>query len=342
MARPGARTVLIAALATALLLLPAVALADTVSGYVTWTDTYGTDTPHRGYAATTTKCAVCHAVHKAPAGGEMLLPTTVAEACVYCHIDTATGLVRIYGGDATLYRTEDDRGHQSPAVSCVDCHSVHGANTFGGDKASKILKVWNIQQTFVEYLTGPSVDESAVINGVGPLSIDDGWPGLWENWSVQETAFCTQCHPYYSDAAETTVTAAMVLSDGSRDATTSFKTHPLKRPGGEQGNDFFKGFIAQGSTLPTSQIVASRGPRGCAGDCHTSPGDGTNGMNRGPGVWENSYPHYNLYTSRFLGGGPESWTDDPVADPSEDGACIRCHRWYNGDTGTTDGVGITY
>jgi predicted CXXCH cytochrome family protein len=334
---------------TALVLLLVVlavplAYANTESGYVTWTAGVPNDTPpltpHAGYATTTQKCAVCHAVHKAPADGELLLRSTVGDSCVYCHITNHISSKEVYGGSTALYTTEDDHGHQSPAVKCVSCHAVHGANTFKGDKTAKILKVWGIQPSFVEYLslTESSTDTSPIINGVGEWPIVDtdndyGWPGRWHPDDVQSTAFCSQCHPYYSDASETTVTASVIQSDGSFE-TTSFKTHPLKKSGNEQGNDYFRGFVARGSTLPTDQTAAALAPNGCSSECHSSPGGG--------------FPHYNADTSRFLAGGPNSDdNDNPVANSSDDAACLFCHVWPEGGGGgggqpTAGGVGITY
>jgi predicted CXXCH cytochrome family protein len=321
------------------------AFANTESGYVTWTAGFPNDTPpltpHAGYATTTQKCAVCHAVHKAPADGELLLRSAVGDSCVYCHIENPISSKEVYYGSTALYTTEDEHGHQSPAVKCVSCHAVHGANTFKGDKTAKILKVWNIQPSFVEYLslTNSSTDTSPIINGVGEWPDDGvnnvGWPGWWETVYVQDTAFCSQCHPYYSDAAETTVTAGVTMSDGSVE-TTSFKTHPLKRPGNEQGNDYFVGFVAQGSTLPTSQSVATHGPRGCGADCHTSPEETPGNSN---------YPHYNADTARFLVGGPGAWDNkNTVTDSSDDSACLKCHVWRAGDGEQTEdgGAGVSY
>jgi predicted CXXCH cytochrome family protein len=212
-----------------------VAYASTESTYAAWdaggANTGSLHTPHRDYSTTTTKCAVCHSVHKAPASGELLLRTTVGDSCTYCHIQSNLGRIVIYGGNLAWYNGPDnDHGHQSGGVTCVDCHSVHGANAFGGDKSSKILKVWNIQATFIQYMA--LEDTAAVVNAVNGKV----WPGEWDTGQVQDTAFCSQCHPYYSDKSETTVTASVVQSDGTR-LSTSFKTHPMKKPGGEKGND---------------------------------------------------------------------------------------------------------
>lgn len=319
------------------------AYAGTESGYVTWTADPPNDnpaTPHKGYATTTQKCAVCHAVHKAPADGELLLRGSAGDSCTYCHVTGDIGRVVVYGGVIDRYTTEDDRGHQSPAVTCISCHAVHGANTFGGDNATKILKVFGIQDTFVDYITEGSGEASRVVNATNA----DTFPGGWDAGQIQDTAFCSQCHPYYSPASETTVTASVVQSDGSYQ-TTSFKTHPMKLPGNESGRDPYYGFEAQGSSVPTSQTIAVYSTRGCNWNCHWSQ-DG--GIDRGAGVWENSYPHHNPNTSRFLAGGPnDSVRDGVVEDSSQDSACLMCHL-YSGRTNDwavprpEGGVGVSY
>jgi len=103
--------------------------------------------PHGNYSDSGDKCKVCHAVHNAASGGETLLRSTRADACVYCHVSNNFTIKRPYGTVSANYTTEynwnhdnDHNGNTPPGLyaGCVSCHSVHGANTFGG--ASKILK----------------------------------------------------------------------------------------------------------------------------------------------------------------------------------------------------------
>lgn len=117
--------------------------------------------PHGNYLTTTNKCAVCHSVHMAPAGGVLLLPAaTVKDTCETCHDGTggrgvygaiaARGLTvesqhsveatnAIPGGDpstgATATATFSGAGG---TLTCTDCHSPHGNNVvepFTGDRA---------------------------------------------------------------------------------------------------------------------------------------------------------------------------------------------------------------
>ena len=63
----------------------------TAGAFVTNTaaDTYASNAgagPHGGYAATTNKCKVCHAVHRAEGAYYLLRADSQSDACDYCHI----------------------------------------------------------------------------------------------------------------------------------------------------------------------------------------------------------------------------------------------------------------
>jgi len=92
--------------------------------------------PHKGYATTTIKCAVCHSVHR---GGSKLLNS--GAACTYCHTSAA------YGGGAVstkliswtngLLGTGTGGTSGGPHASCASsyCHGgPHGvgASTYAG------------------------------------------------------------------------------------------------------------------------------------------------------------------------------------------------------------------
>jgi len=146
------------------------------AGYVEDFGNVGTGSPHQNYLEGTEKCAVCHSVHRAPVGpgikwdtnpadeasrtkvaggqynrqefetvgtapAQMLLQTTVANSCDYCHILTSTGGKQLYAGK-TQYRTEGtglagaewDAGfaHHN---GCTGCHVVHGVGNNYGNAA---------------------------------------------------------------------------------------------------------------------------------------------------------------------------------------------------------------
>jgi hypothetical protein len=166
----------------------------TFTGYVDSFGNAGTGGPHQNYLEGTEKCGVCHAVHRAlvpgvrwdtnladltaktaVAGGQyfraefesdvmgntqMLLMSSVANSCNYCHIDTAIGNKQIYAGNPAYISALDTNGTDKwdigfgHGASCVSCHAVHGAadndnnpvlyaryGTFEGPIRTKVLKV---------------------------------------------------------------------------------------------------------------------------------------------------------------------------------------------------------
>ncbi|MDZ4179494.1 MAG: hypothetical protein U1E29_09720 [Coriobacteriia bacterium] len=181
------------------LLVAAPAMAETGSYYIDWSEVAtlpgnGTS-PHGGYNTATVKCGVCHSVHNASAlGAEVLLPSSVADACSYCHLDSASGYTQVYNGDPDNYYGTDysnahnfyDTGSGWTGVQCTTCHQVHGAaNQVTGNAylAQRLLK------NQVQY----------DLNAGAPLPGDSPEEAL--------TKWCAGCHwtvsptgdPYYAD-----------------------------------------------------------------------------------------------------------------------------------------------
>lgn len=90
--------------------------------------------PHGGYASSTNKCKVCHAVHGAAAGGEVLLRTTNIyhndpkylnnswEAdCRWCHSSSPVIGADIWGTPAPPYPANSPL-EDNVSMSCVYCH----------------------------------------------------------------------------------------------------------------------------------------------------------------------------------------------------------------------------
>jgi predicted CXXCH cytochrome family protein len=333
------------------------AYASTESTYAAWVDS-GFDhlktheTPHNSYTTSTTKCAVCHAVHKAPAGGELLLRTTVGESCVYCHIDTDLGVVTIYNGDRTAYLSENKNNHSlEGGAPCSGCHSVHGANTYTGAIATKILKRLPIQPEFVDFFSA-SGDANVLYSAEATNSMHPAGEFAWEDWGeasgVQQTAFCTGCHPYYTRASEDPITTNRMIVNGAISTDTrTFSSHPLKRAWNSVINEVdgtvtqVYDFEAKGSTLPDGVQVALMSTNGCW-RCHGANLD----VNLGPGVQESSFPHYSAHRERFLIS--SDWQTNGVREPDtldsrQDGTCLYCHSWSYPSNGVPpSGVGVDY
>lgn len=120
--------------------LSSVAYANTTSNYL---DSAGVS-PHGAYTTSSAKCGVCHAVHKATPAGQILMRGSAADACTYCHITTATGLIRVYNGVESNYTADNKSAHDSNGgAACIGCHTPHGASALIADHGTleeKILK----------------------------------------------------------------------------------------------------------------------------------------------------------------------------------------------------------
>lgn len=155
------------------------AMAGTTSGTYAWSSAAPNNnppTPHKGYAYNTTKCLVCHAVHKADDAGQVLLGATVANACNYCHVSINTiSSKHVYNNDPLTFAEDTPFNHSN---ACTTCHAVHGANTVNQEAySSSILKAdIGIQETV------PSTWDVTASGTDAPGAL---------------SAFCSQCHPYF-------------------------------------------------------------------------------------------------------------------------------------------------
>ncbi|MDH4140592.1 MAG: hypothetical protein OEV43_08485 [Coriobacteriia bacterium] len=279
-------------------------------------------TPHAGYGLTTTKCAVCHSVHNAPTTtgpeSQLLLRSSVADACTYCHIDTAIGVTRIYDGVASNYNDDLTTNHDQVAM-CTACHSVHSANTIGGAVQEKILKDGQAVATFVyqdEYQTYTGLATEAAVDGA--------------TRDVQVTMFCTRCHDMFSPASETTVTASILGG-----AAAAVKHHPMTTATAD--------FDAAGATIGINKTVAWVDAFYCR-SCHDA-----GAINSGGGLITSSWPHYTPGAASFLLAGTDAASRptsgsttaaDGAPIASQDGACIKCH--IQGAGPGWGGVGSSY
>ena len=258
--------------------------------------------PHGGYATTTVKCQVCHAVHGAAVTAssgldpEILLPDAVAEACNYCHVGGAGGYIQVYGGIPSNYSGTDlpnahnvwNNGVSVDGVTCGKCHQVHGAAaqmTHNAYLTTKILRV-GAGPDFNEF--APNFDPIAR----EPRSTDDSATAL--------TKWCAGCHftrgtyPYYANDylmqshIMTTATATYGNPSGSYTAKVAWKN----------------------STYCSS--------------CHSS------------GFGTAAWPHFTQGEGFLESASGATATASGAADAREDGVCLRCHR------SGPSGVGMQY
>lgn len=280
--------------------------------------------PHGGYADTTAKCKVCHAVHNASASVETtfappqaLLRTmrggrsssyTVNNgmACAYCHIVGSWSILKVYGGLLSNYRGDsrynhDDNHRRMVQVwgnlptnysGCMSCHSVHGSNVLTGYEAE--------------------------ILSANP---NPGWNTITVNTL---TNFCRDCHE--DDTTSGTRCGLCHVLGAVRGGTdTGAGWPPVDNvpPFYTQNRDGATHVMTTTLTGPTGMQVAWSPSSECR-DCHMG----------GNHTVSNDFPHF---TS-----GAQFLDDNYVSDVGMDRVCLNCHvEGGNGATYTT-GVGKTF
>lgn len=269
------------------------------AGYMTWSSFGGTNgtSPHGGYTNSTQKCVVCHAVHESLSGGQVLLASSVANACIYCHVDTlGAGYTQVYQGNPTNYSGADyANAHNSYSVAsvergviCTTCHQVHAAQSAMTANAYLTTKLLKGAKSYVA-VPQPNYDPIAQ----APQSTDATELAL--------TKWCAGCHftmnlaagrsySYYADAYDLP-THVMTT------ATASYG-----------GSGTYSGRVAWDSSNYCSS-------------CHESA--------FGTAEW----PHFTPGL-RFLTESTDvSGTVNGATDTEQDGVCLRCHRGGGGTTG---------
>jgi predicted CXXCH cytochrome family protein len=316
----------------AVVALAIMVFASSAFAYVAWDSTLAGNatalkTPHKDYRLNTVKCGVCHAAHNADTSGEVLLRSTIANACTYCHIQTATGGKQIYNADSAAYTVANDYAHNALyGYSCSSCHSVHGASTWNfsnttggvgwvGDVNAKILRM---------YTTGSHVAWGGAGDAAAPVGYgrDDA-----TTRDMAVTAFCTQCH--YSMFAQNSQTER----NFSHSATPEpGYTHPLVR---DSSLSVFSPALKAGSTVAFNGQVAFKNSEACR-SCHDA------GVVDAPvGVVVSSFPHYTPGAAAFLMAATNVDATKVSAGLSTwDGVCLKCH--VNGPSAPTQGVGMNF
>lgn len=319
------------------------AYAAATSGYAAWSAAganAGTAaTPHKDYRTTTVKCAVCHAVHKANPAGELLLAGTAGESCLYCHVDGATGLVRIYDGARANYLGLGNRfAHQDAGAGnevgsrCTDCHAVHGANTINNATVDKfILK---------SSASAANAPGGAAVAQTAAAAVAAAQPA---NKQAQVDMFCSMCHPYGQYSYNGTITVANYRASGDVQSGV-FQSHVMTSATAAYGN-------------PKKSIAATRvawiGSENCR-SCHDAGEVDTQASRAiaAPGagyVVLSSYPHYTPNYTRFLMSADSSTsvfgqtTYVPGAagtSAATDGVCLKCHRGASAPA--TTGIGVNF
>jgi len=248
------------------------------------------DSPHGGYVANTSKCAVCHSVHRAESDataagiGAYWKLTPGAQACVACH--TAWGANPT--PTALVEWAEADSGPHNSFQCLGACHAgVHGANTseYGAVAAFNLTN-----------RNDPAIAAALAAGNVKPgtvdaTTIDGAFSALSSVQMAANRAMATGytcgasgCHSSSQFAVNADGYAELRAEDPAANTTL---------------DKYMTGHGTAGNTLHCStgachQTIGSTSDNKCA-DCHDMVGKATNSSafphaNRNITVWEWTRP----------------------------------------------------
>ncbi len=257
--------------------------------------------PHGGYSDATNKCAVCHSVHHADDSGEMLLRSSVQNACIYCHVSANFAIKTVYAETETNYNGGSNRmSHDTSGFGgffgCGSCHAVHGAGVEDATAytEAKILAAPHDAYTYDETDATLEDGTTSILDGGDNQALN---PALTDKQAVN--AWCTRCHKYWngSDNGDTHVMRA--VGDG---------TH--------------YGLSSSPATNPSSTCR----------DCHSA---GYTDVNWAAGTWTGTNAAGTAVDLTAAYAGEENWPHFTSGDrfidgltagqASLDAACLDCH-----------------
>lgn len=347
------------------------------SGYLSWGYAKTNDaannvgTPHGGYTTTTNKCATCHAVHRAAAGGSVLtaIPTSYnlnttdssdnigstdpngyTKGCGWCHQ---------VGGFATSIPMAGD-GSISPHGNCQRCHSPspHGTDVSSYEVLAERLINEDPDAAI-------AADIAAGNNGLATVDFTDA--GSQTALTLGTGYLCNVCHnggtagtgslafavntPGAVPAQNREVGTSFVL--GSATVTghrvTALATTNWNRP--DLGGQSFNAYYTGGGSGSTSQVAWA--PSNTCQTCHDAK------LANGNYSFPHGYTWGGSYAGKVDGASAYIWmnlassatgTKTELARSSampganmalsEDGLCLKCH--VASDAVDAAGVGSTY
>ncbi|MBN2405469.1 MAG: hypothetical protein JXE06_07810 [Coriobacteriia bacterium] len=326
----------------------------------------GYTSPHGGYATTTVKCAVCHAVHVASPNGDTLLKMRASDACVACHVAAQLGgTSMVYGGSATI-ANDSGQDHHATGTNCSRCHaSVHGAGSI--QDVPSITSIILAEVTGTDEMNPREVNSwittGTAIAGLTTAQVDT----LLANDNTAATRevaiglFCQGCHSgsYQNGVAGTLGNGNDGVAIGDRTGHRVGASVVANLAYNTGANEVFNYALDETSTASYAGQVAWSAASDCK-SCHdaTQFADGSGGL---------GFPHFTQGAARFLNmGAAADATFVPIgvsvsADDAylgeetnsvgfiassdlqvkefslRDGACLKCHK----GTATT-GVGQEY
>ncbi|TLM97932.1 MAG: hypothetical protein FDZ75_03490 [Actinobacteria bacterium] len=254
---------------------------------------------------------MCHAVHYANAAGELLLNSTVAQACTYCHLTSGSGYTQVYGSNQANYLGTDlPSAHNAGIVNgvmCTDCHQVHAAaNAMTANNA--------LTQSMLKVPAG-SADPSA------------GVPQSGESTYVAMSKWCADCH--YNRGANGMATTSPSGWSNYYNQAYNNRSHTMTTADLTYNN----------LAATTNTRVAWAESIYCM-NCHSA---GTAGIVAGSLAKTANYnfPHYTQNAAGFLEAAEASGVARSTAATYDaDGVCLSCHRFK--PAGATTGIGINF
>lgn len=308
------KKLVLVAVATAVMLV-AIAAPAFAGGYIAWTQVSAlpgnAPSPHGGYTASTVKCQVCHAVHYANATGELLLNSTVAGACNYCHVGGAGGYTQVYNGQPNNYLGTDlPTAHNAGianGVTCSECHQVHAAQNVMTANAALTTKLLKLQ---------PSLDPSA------------GAPLAGETTYTAMSKWCADCH--YNRGLNGQAVGASSGVSYYYNMARNGRSHVMTGAGATYTNP---------AATTTTKVAWSDSSR-CM-ECHAAGTPVVEGFTNIAQSATNNFPHYTQGATYFLESAEASNRPRSGATTNDaDGVCLTCHRNWTG--AVTQGIGFTY
>lgn len=296
--------------------------------------------PHGSYSSVSNRCNACHTVHKAPAGGILLLQSsTLTGSCYSCHDGTgghgvygaiaAQGLVanglhrvdttntvpggdRLTGGDATMTGS----GVNS-TLGCDDCHSPHNASTVASFTNER-------KRTSLDYIEDPS--KGRMTNRLLKQRPGDATQAV----SVYGSDWCLGCHggrasggAVHNHPADSKVTTSTpfdfmhVAELASESATGNTVIGSMGRTN--------RGYLMP---YPRTAQQAGHAPicEQCHGDGRTVGSLNATGTIGTPTPWSvTSTDGLNPLDSPRFQNFPHETTDTNMLVESGDGLCLNCH-----------------
>lgn len=323
-----------------------------------------TGTPHGGYTTTTNKCAVCHAVHRAPASGTVLTaisgasftPLTYTKGCAFCH---ALG----GGGFSVVQVVMGTDGTISPHSECARCHveSPHGV----GASIFPVLAQRLLNRGADDQI---SHDIDAGVNDISISTFDaDSERGL----TLGTGYLCNNCH-YRSavmakklvfpvNSVDAVPAVGTVGDDDNHKYTghrvTAVATDDWNRGTGADASDAIDAYYTGGGAVGAQSRVAFAPSDSCQ-TCHDAldaagdsafphgyvdavGGYATAGEAGASLVWLTTAGR--LGSGKTLLGTPSGGTTPENQNEvnmllTEDGLCLKCHVDGDGSAG----VGVTF